>query len=77
MQNQDGLMHVSTMNVQLHLNDGLHIGSDEYMANRLMESPSVASSDSMSETTDLEDNVVAPETTTTGNTISAGKKQRK
>jgi hypothetical protein len=72
-QNQDGLIHVSTTNVQLHLNDGLHIGGDDYMANRLMESPSVASSDSMSETTDLEDNEVAPETTTTGNTI-IGKK---
>jgi hypothetical protein len=73
-QNQDGLIHVSTSNVQLHLNDGLHIGSDEYMANRLMESPSVASCDSMSETTDLEDNEVAPEITTTGNTL-IGKKE--
>jgi hypothetical protein len=71
--NQDGLIHVSASNVQLHLNDGLHIGSDEYMANRLMESPSVASSDSMSETTDLEDNEVAPEAATTGNTL-IGKK---
>jgi hypothetical protein len=72
-QNQDGVIHVSTANVQLHLNDGLHIGSEEYMANRLMESPSVASSDSMSETTDLEGEVV-PETTTTGNTL-IGKKE--
>jgi hypothetical protein len=69
IQNQDGLIPVSTSNVQLHLNDGLHIGSDESMANRLMESPSVASCDSMSETTDLEDNEVAPETATTGNTL--------
>jgi hypothetical protein len=66
-QNQDGLIHVSTTNVQLRLNDGLHIGSNEYMANRLMESPSVA--DSMSETTDLEDNEVEPETTTMGHTL--------
>jgi hypothetical protein len=72
IQNQDGVIPVSTANVQLHLNDGLHIGSDEYMANRLMESPSVASSDSMSETTDLKGEVV-PETTTTSNTL-IGKK---
>jgi hypothetical protein len=71
-QNQDGWIQVSTTNVQLRLNDGLHIGSNEYMANRLMESPSVA--DSMSETTDLEDDEEEPETTTMGNTL-IGKKE--
>jgi hypothetical protein len=72
IQNQDGLIPVSTSNVQLHLNDELHIGSDEYMANRLMESPSIA--DSMSETTNLEEGEVVPETTTTSNTL-IGKKE--
>jgi hypothetical protein len=73
-QNQDGVIPFSTTNVQLHLNDGLNIGSDEYMANRFVESPSVASSDSMSETTDLEEGEVVPETTTTSNTL-IGKKE--
>jgi hypothetical protein len=68
-QNPDGWIPVATTNVQSRFNDGVHIGSNEYMANRLMESPSVAD-DSMSETTDLEDNdEVAPETTTMGNTL--------
>jgi hypothetical protein len=63
-----GMMRVSSSNVQLNLSDGLHIGNDEYMANRCMESASVASSESASETTDLEGEVV-PETTTERDTL--------
>jgi hypothetical protein len=68
LQNPVGMMHVSSTNLQLNLSDGLHIGNDEYMANRCMESASVASSDSASESTDLEDDVV-PETTTVHDTL--------
>jgi hypothetical protein len=68
LQNPVGMMHVSSKNVQLNVSDGLHIGNDEYVANLCMESASVASSESASESTDLEDEVV-PETTTVHDTL--------
>jgi hypothetical protein len=74
LQNQDDTLYISTTDTGLTtgINDRLHIGSVEYIANQPIESTSIASSDSFSATTDLDDEEL-PETRATQDKVIAKK----
>jgi hypothetical protein len=72
----DRKLYISTTNEDLNLHDGSHQGRDENVANISTETAPSASSESASETTDLEGEVVAETTTATQDTI-LGRKETK
>jgi hypothetical protein len=72
----DCMLYISTTNEGLNLHDGSHQGSDENVAYISTETAPSASSESASETTDLEGEVV-PETTAATQDTILGRKETK